>query len=170
MRALLLLLPLLLWGTSCLVDQPIEPSDDPTPWRNHHPRIVRKVPEASTLHLQRACRPRFTLPLIEDGNAGDDLEIRWFVNYDQDDSHPLDRWWIDATEATGELRFITNREFVVDLEHWDGVDVLVVEAVVSDGFADPATPPTYRAAAEGKGIALATWTLVVSEASWCNLP
>lgn len=166
----LLLLPLLLATSSCLIDQPIEPSEEWEPQRNHHPVILRKVPDASTLYLQRACTPRFTLPLLEDRDLGDDLEIRWFINYDEGNTDPIDRWWVDATEATGELRFITDREFKVDLRPYEGVEVLVVEAVVSDGFADSNTPPIHRAAAAGRGIALASWTLVISEASWCNLP
>lgn len=165
---LLPLLPLLLLG--CLVDQPIEPSDDPLPRRNHPPIILRKVPNANTLHLQRACTPRFTLPLLEDGDLDDDLEVKWFVNYDEGNVLPIDRWWIDAAEARDELRFVTNREFVVDLEHHPGSSVLVVEAVVSDGFDDPAAPPVHRAPAEGRDVAVATWTVVISEESWCNLP
>lgn len=153
----------------CLVEQPIVEDTDDQPNRNHSPVIVLRSPSASVLYLQRACKPRFTLPQLEDRDLRDDLEIKWFVNYEDGNFAPIDHWVLDAADADGPVRFISNREVVVDLERYDAYDTVVVEAVVSDGFADPGEPPRNRAIARGKGEAVASWTIVISEGSWCNL-
>lgn len=162
-----LLTSLFFWG--CLIEQPIEEDSDEGPSRNHPPSIVLRSPNASVLYLQRSCEPIFSLHQIEDFDLHDDLEVRWFVNYeDGDDPTPLDRWFIPASRAEGPLRFTGDRGLKVNLEDYPHSTV-VVEAVVSDGFADPAEPPRHRAVARGRGQDVATWTIVISEGSWCNL-
>lgn len=159
----LLLLP------ACLVDQPIEEETDTPSRRNHPPVIVHRSPSTTTLYLQRDCDVRFALPRIDDEDLHDDLVIKWFVNY-EDDDQPFDTWIVRATEADGPTRLLPNRFLVLPLSGYEDRSTIVVEAVVSDGFADPMEPPRNRAIAEGKGVAVATWTIVFSEGSWCNIP
>ncbi len=153
----------------CLLEQPIEEDTDELGGRNHPPAILSRSPSASVLHLQRACKPKFTLSQVEDRDLGDDIEVKWFVNYDDGNVNPVDRWFVPASEADGPVRFLDG-EYMVDLELYDANSVVVVEAVVSDGFADPNQPPRNRAIAKGRGVAVATWTIVISEGSWCNRP
>lgn len=166
MRIHALALLLLLGG--CLIDQPIEEDLDEGPKRNHPPTIVLRSPSASVLHLQRSCTPSFSLPQIEDFDLGDDLEVRWFVNYDDGNVEIEDTWYLDASQADGPVRFTGNRQFKVILSKYSH-PTIVVEAVVSDGFADRGEHPINRAIARGKGQAVASWTIVISEGSWCNL-
>lgn len=169
MRSLGMLAALLALG-GCLIDQPIEEDTGGSEQRNHAPVIVLRSPSTSVLYLQRACRPRFTLPQIEDPDLDDDIEIKWFVNYEDGNFAPIDHWVLRAEDAEGPVRFVSNREVGVDLDFYDAYSTIVVEAVVSDGFADPSEPPRNRAIARGKGEAVASWTIVISEGSWCNLP
>jgi hypothetical protein len=159
----------LLFSTACLVEQPIEEETDTGSRRNHPPVIVQKSPNTSVLYLQRDCDLNFSLPRIDDEDLEDDLVIKWFVNY-EDDDQPRDTWVVLPSEADGPARLLAQRYHHVDLKHYPDRSTVVVEAVVSDGFADPMEPPRNRAIAEGRGVAVATWTIVISEGSWCNIP
>lgn len=171
MRSLRWLALPLLALCGCLVEQPIEEELDGMQNRNHPPAILLRSPANSVLYLQRSCTPRFTLPQIEDRDLGDDLEIKWFVNYDDGYVTPVDHWFLDAADAEGPVRFVSNRELVLNLDGpaYDGYSTVVVEAVVSDGFADPGMSPLHRAIERGKGVATTSWTIVISEGTWCNL-
>lgn len=169
MRAMRIHALALLFLGACLIEQPLEEEGDEDLGRNHAPSIVLRSPSASVLHLQRDCELSFSLPQIEDLDRDDDLEVRWFVNYDDGNVGDLDTWHLDASEAEGTLRFTGNRSLRVDLEDYPDASTLVVEAVVSDGFADPGEPPLNRAVMRGRGQAVASWTIVISEGSWCNL-
>lgn len=163
----LILLPVAALLASCLIDQPIEPEQQGEEVGNHAPLILGRAPSATLLHIQRPCSPRFTFSRLEDADLDDLLEVRWFVNYDEGNTAIEDEWVIPPDGTA--VRQVEDRAFVLSLDRLSSSTV-VVEAVASDGFGDTAEPPFNRAVARGRGVAVATWTIIVTEASWCNFP
>lgn len=161
---------LALWlATGCLVDQPIVEDTGQPSRRNHPPVIVMREPSNTTLYLQRSCeKVYFSLPRIDDLDERDELVVKWFVNY-EDDPEPVDVWPPIPPSEDGPTRLVTYK-FRVSLEDYPDRSTIVVEAVVSDGFADPTVHPPNRAILPGKGSDVAVWTIVISEGSWCNRP
>jgi len=168
-RARTICLAVLVLATGCLVEQPIIEETDQPSRRNHPPTIAIRTPSATTLYLQRGCEVYLSVPRIDDLDENDPIVIKWFVNY-EDNPEPEDTWYIDASEADGPARLLADRRFRVVLDHYPDRSVIVVEAVVSDGFADSNAFPPHRAIAPGHGSDTAVWTIIVSEGSWCNTP
>lgn len=157
-------LALLLGG--CLAPQDIEeevPSDEQV---NHAPRIVPDQATvegmvATRLTVQTSCdRIRFRVAAIEDQDLADDLWLRFFVDYDrgcESCRHLQDEVWLRASDATRALR---TTEFEYELQLPLDAGIHVVEAVVSDGFADD----TGRTVAEGRGFDAVAWVIDVVDA------
>jgi len=165
-RALSILVAAGLLLPACLVPQPLVPGgedsglDDP-------PRILGRSPEASVVHTQRGCgRQRFELLAIEDMDEEDSIEVRWFVNYQQGNVEPV-----------RVARITTGFQDGIRSPPGDGLDVffsqyedqvLVVEAVVSDGFdSDPGRSPVNRVPLAGKAVTHTGWTVFVESVQEC---
>lgn len=162
-----LLLLLAIGGSACLVDQNVGLEPDPVEPGNRAPRILGRDPELGTIHTQRACRRTFQLLGVEDSDGDDDLELRWFVNYEPDAPQILLAGTISGGQGAmrtvpGDLRLsLAFDEF--------REEVLVVEAVVSDGFdPDPAQLPANRAVLPGHAAATTSWTVIVADEDWCD--
>lgn len=151
---------------ACLVDQGIELEPDPIV-PSQAPRIVGWEPEFATLYTQRACRRSFSLLGVEVPDPDAPVELRWFVNYEPGASNVLHAGIIPAGD--GALRLVPS-DLALSLSFDEfREEVLVVEAVVSDGFdPDPDRHPPNRAVLPGKNSAVATWTVIVSDEDWCD--
>ncbi len=169
MRPLVASLLLLAGGLgACLVPQPYEEAGDDGP-TNDPPHILGREPQGSVVRTQRGCREvKLELLAIEDLDVDDALEVRWFVNYEQGRQEPVARRTIPAgfgfqygirTPAGDSLQLSFDR-------HRD--PVLVVEAVVSDGFdPDPERQPMRRAILPGKAVAETSWAVFVEDVQEC---
>ena len=137
---------LLLAGTGCLVPQEIEEAE-PQREGNAPPRIVQRAPALSDVITQNGCTQGipFSLEAIEDFDRGDDLEVRWFVNYGPDATEPLARTTIPASpEMRDGIRSPPGDTWTFQPNAW-GPGTVIVEAVVSDDFdPEPAAEPRGR--------------------------
>jgi len=164
MRRALLLLPML--GAGCLVPQDIQEMDPPRVG-NDAPRIVLRAPAATEVVTQRGCQAlTFAVQQIEDFDRGDDLEVRWFVNYGPDDPTPVQSNVIPASgDVVDGVR--GGAELRLDPDDYPP-GRLVIEAVVSDGFdPDPAAAPENRAVLAGKAADETSWQLTITAEPEC---
>lgn len=166
MKARVLLLAAGLLLPACLVPQPLVPGDEES-GLDDPPRILGRSPEHSVIRTQRGCgRQRLELLAIEDMDEGDAIEIRWFVNYQRGRIEPERVQRIDSGFQDGIRAPAGDAWDLVFGEFED--QVLVVEAVVSDGF-DPDTSrdPANRAPAAGKAVTHTSWTVFVESVQEC---
>ncbi|HEY0838937.1 MAG TPA: hypothetical protein VGD74_02000 [Vulgatibacter sp.] len=165
MRAILLVAALAL--PACLAPQPLVPADDDT-GLNDPPRILGRSPEPAIVRTQRGCgKQRLELLAVEDMDEQDAIEIRWFVNYHKGNTEPVK---VSRREAEGfqdGIRTPPGDFHDVFFSQFED-QVLVVEAVVSDGFdAAPDAEPAKRAPARGKALAQTSWTVFVEGVQEC---
>lgn len=165
----LLLLPALWILSACLVPQPIEEAPAKDPFANQPPRIVQRTPAGSVQRTQRGCeRIALSLDAIEDLDPEDDLEVRWFVNYQLGRWDPV-RVNLIRAEARSQdgIPFPARDSFTLSFDQFRD-ETLVVEAVVSDGFDDdPDREPAHRAVQRGKTFAEVGWTILVESVQEC---
>lgn len=165
--ALLLLLHCVLGG--CLVPQPLDEATPEDPTANQAPRIVQRSPESSVIRTQRGCeRVVLSLDAIEDLDPEDDLEVRWFVNYDQGRWDPVRVNQIRAESRFQDgIHFASRDSLTVSFDQFRDT-ALVIEAVVSDGFDDdPDKEPIQRAIRARRAFVEASWTLFVEGVQEC---
>jgi len=164
MRRGLLLIPLLCAG--CLVPQDIEEMDPPRRG-NDAPRIVLRTPAGTEVITQRGCQAvTFAVDQIEDFDAGDDVVVRWFVDWRPDDPTkaqedviPGSPQIVDGVRGGSQLR--------LDPDDYP-LGTLLVEAVVSDGFdPHPDAEPANRAVLPGKDVDETSWQLTITAATEC---
>lgn len=152
---------------ACLAPQPLVPEDEDSEL-NDPPRILGRSPDPGVLRTQRGCgKQRLELLAVEDMDELDALEIRWFVNYQQGNTEPVRTSRREAAGYRDGIR--TPSGDALDLYFSQFEDqVLVVEAVVSDGF-DPTVDaePSNRAPTRGKAIAQTSWTVFVESVQEC---
>ncbi len=164
MRRALLLLPLL--GAGCLVPQEIEEMDPPRVG-NDAPRIVVRTPSATEIRTQQRCAAlSFSVEQLEDFDTGDDLEVRWFVNYGEGNPVP-ERVSVSpgSPDLVDGLR--SGSEFTFDPKDF-GSGTFLVEVVVSDGFdPNPDAEPLNRAVLPGKDVDETSWHVLVLSAPEC---
>lgn len=160
----------LLLGTGCLAPQDIDEVEPAGEEQNHAPRIVvdqalvegMAVPR---IHVQTSCDSvRFRVGAVEDLDLDDTLTVRFFVDYDQGCERCRQVQHELVLPATDETRALRTTEFAYELRLPLDEGTHLVEAWVSDGFADEADPPLNRAVLEGRGVDSVTWVLEVVEA------
>jgi len=153
---------------ACLVPQPLVPEEEGS-GLDDPPRILGRAPDASVIRTQRGCgKQKLEVLSVEDMDEEDPIEIRWFVNYQQGNTAPVRRKEIPSGFGFQEgIRTPPGDAFEVFFNQYED-QVLVVEAVVSDGFdADAAREPANRAPAKGKAVTQSSWTIFVESAQEC---
>lgn len=163
-RALLLAAGMLL--PACLVPQPLVPGDEGS-GLDDPPRILGRSPENSVIRTQRGCgRQRLELLAIEDMDEEDSIEIRWFVNYQKGNVEPVRVQRITSGFQEG-IRAPAGDALELFFREYED-QVLVVEAVVSDGFdPDASRDPANRAPTAGKAVTHTSWTVFVESVQEC---
>ncbi|AKU90400.1 hypothetical protein [Vulgatibacter incomptus] len=156
--------------SGCLVAQPYEEERPEDPFANDPPRILSRRPSTSVIRTQGGCQPlRLEIPTIRDLDPDDQLEVRWFINYEEPGNQKPDRTKIIPAgfRLQEGIRSPAGDEYALKLNLYRG-KVVVVEAVVSDGF-DPDTEeaPAWRAVRKGKDFDQASWTIYVEDVAEC---
>lgn len=166
MKARFLLLAAGLLLPACLVPQPLVPGDEES-GLDDPPRILGRSPEHSVIRTQRGCgRQRLELLAIQDMDEEDAIEVRWFVNYHRGSTDPVRAHGINAGFQDG-IRAPAGDALDLFFSQYED-QVLVVEAVVSDGFDPDATrDPANRAPAPGKAVTHTSWTVFVESVQEC---
>lgn len=152
---------------SCAVPQDIEEPEPGGPQGNQAPRIVSRSPIEDVLDRSVSC-PDLILELqvIEDFDPEDDLEVRWFVDYDDGNVEPFDSSVIPGgDDVINGVRTPPGDTFELDLRDLRGRTV-VVSAVVSDGFDDPEKEPRWQAVLPGRDSDRTNWTVHVPSTTW----
>ena len=168
MNARVFLLAAALLLPACLVPQPLVPEEEGS-GLDDPPRILGRAPDSSVIRTQRGCgRQKLELLAIEDMDEDDPIEIRWFVNYQRGSTDPVRRKEISSGLGFQEgIRTPAGDAFEIFFNQYED-QVLVVEAVVSDGFDPDATrDPANRTAAKGKAVTQTSWTIFVESAQEC---
>lgn len=154
------------FATGCLVTDVLEEQTTPLPADNTAPRIVRDSvsPEPWNIVLinndtPRGCELSLTIGIVED-DEGDDLEVRWFVDF-----------WLDGRPRNTTKIYKSNGMLGtgwsdIDYTDWGEGGIHVVRAIVSDGFADS----SWTKAAEGHATVEQTWTIDTTQAASCPRP
>jgi len=153
----------------CLVPQPLEEEPPVDPFANAAPRIVQRSPAGSVIRTQRGCeRVVLSLDAIEDLDPEDDLEVRWFINYEQGRWDPVRVNSIRAENRFQDGILFPSRDSLhVSFDQYRD-PTLVVEAVVSDGFDDdPDKEPIQRAVRQRRAYAEVAWTILVEGTQEC---
>lgn len=168
LRTPLALLPLALAG--CLLPQSVEEAPPTPEVQNHPPRVLpdTALAEGSArrhLVVQKGCREvRFELGVVQDLDASDDVEVRWFVGYDDGDvlarRVTVLRGGPDVQDG---VRSPAGDEFQLELDRLATGRPVVVEAWVSDGFDDPTLEPAWRRVRAGRDADEVTWVVELQE-------
>ena len=167
-RRAVLLVPL--WAAACVVPQDVAEAPDLPEVTNHAPRIVSDTARVEGLPqrrlvVQKNCRSvQFELGVIEDLDASDDLEVRWFVNYDEGETFARQITVIrGGPDVRDGVRSPAGDSFRLVLDRLEVGRSVVVEAWVSDGFDDPAEEPPFRRVLEGRDFDEVAWVIEVQE-------